>query len=153
MREGARARAPREREGESRRGRLHADHEAAPDGDLGAEDAEEPREQLEGQGTREEDHVAVEMLAAREALRDVQDEPLLDQVRLEPAHAPGGERGDQAPGGHRSGQRIQLGPTARLGSLARRAAARARSAASDSSWVRLGGSILPHGIFPIRGRG
>ena len=99
MREGAGARAPRKHEDAARHDRLRADHEPAPHGDLGAEDPEQRREQLEGQGAGEEDHVAVEVLAARQPLRDVQQHALFDEVGLEAPHARGGERGHQRPGG------------------------------------------------------
>ena len=80
------------------------DQRAPPHRDLLSEDPEQSRQQLEGEGAGEARDVPIEPLAVAHALRDVDDETLLEEVRLQRDH-------ETADGGaqQRPGQRHHLG--------------------------------------------
>ena len=65
--------------------------------------------QLEGQRAAEEHHVAVEVLARGNALGEVDDEPLLDQIGLQSDHHCAGERTQRRPEARRDERNHPLG--------------------------------------------
>jgi hypothetical protein len=77
---------------------------APPNRDLLSEEPEQRRQQLEGEGAGEARDVPIEPLAADHALRDVDDETFLEEIRLQRDHE-GANRGAH----QRPGQRHRLG--------------------------------------------
>jgi hypothetical protein len=107
-------RAPCEREGCAGRERVEHDDHAACHPDLFAEGPEQQGQQLERERPREDEHVAVQAFALRQALRDVQLDAFFEQVRLEAAHQCAAHATDQHPEQHREpthdGQRAAIRP-------------------------------------------
>lgn len=102
MGERARSAARGQAEGRCGRSGHQPNDRPASDDDLLPEDPEEQRQQLEGQRPREEDQIAVEMLAVRHALGEVHDHAFFEEIRLQRDHRGSGEPRDQRPQQHRS---------------------------------------------------
>jgi hypothetical protein len=86
MRERTGPRRPRKAERRAGGDGVEQDHDAASHPDLFSEGSEQQSEQLEGKRSGEDENVAIETLAVRQTLRDVELDPLFEQVRLEAAH-------------------------------------------------------------------